>query len=52
MAFVRTNIRNYFPRAKEGKRVKIYGWKTRMNLPEQRRIIMRRIVKGRHVLSH
>lgn len=50
--FVRTNIRNNFPRAKEGKRIKVHGWKTRMSTPGGRKILMRRILKGRHVLSH
>ena len=48
----RTNIRNNFPRAKETKRVKVHGWAKRMSTPEGRRIIMRRFLKGRHVLSH
>lgn len=48
----RTNIRNHFPRAREGKRVKIYGYLKRMSTPSGRRVLMRRILKGRHVLSH
>lgn len=49
---VRTNIRNHFPRAREGKRVKVYGWWKRMQTVAGRRVLMRRILKGRHVLSH
>ncbi|XP_055607298.1 39S ribosomal protein L34, mitochondrial-like [Uranotaenia lowii] len=48
----RTVIRNQFPRAKETKRVRVHGWWTRMATREGRRILMRRILKGRHVLSH
>jgi large subunit ribosomal protein L34 len=50
--FVRTNIRNNFPRAKEGKRIKTHGWKVRINSPGGRKILMRKILKGTHVLSH
>lgn len=49
---VRTIIRNHFPRAKETKRIKVHGWEKRMSTPEGRRVIMRRILKGRHVLTH
>lgn len=49
---IRTNVRNHFPRPSEKKRVKKHGWKTRMSTLAGRRILMRRILKGRHVLSH
>lgn len=49
---IRTNIRNNFPRAKEGKRIKVHGWLKRMSTPSGRRILMRRILRGKHVLSH
>lgn len=49
---VRTNIRNHFPRAKETKRIKVHGWLTRLSTKTGRRVLMRRILKGRHVLSH
>lgn len=49
---VRTNIRNKFPRAKETKRIKVNGWNTRMSTLSGRKILMRRILRGRHVLSH
>lgn len=48
----RTNIRNNWPRPSEAKRVKKFGWKTRMATLEGRKIIMRRILKGRHTLTH
>lgn len=48
----RTNIRNHFPRAKESKRIRVHGWNKRMSTSEGRRVLMRRILKGRHVLSH
>lgn len=46
------NVRNHFPRPSEIKRVKRYGWKARMSTPNGRKVIMRRILKGRHVLTH
>lgn len=49
---VRTNIRNYFPRPRENKRVLVHGWNKRMSTPSGRRIIMKRILKGRHSLAH
>ncbi|CRK97629.1 CLUMA_CG011015, isoform A [Clunio marinus] len=52
LTFIRTNIRNRFPRAKEGKRIKVHGWEKRLSTPGGQMIIMRRILKGRHVLSH
>ena len=49
---VRTNIRCHFPRPSEVKRIRRHGWKARMATPAGRRVLMRRILKGRHVLSH
>lgn len=49
---IRTNIRDHFPRARETKRIVVHGWKTRMSKLSGRKIIMRRILKGRFVLSH
>ncbi|GLV36953.1 mitochondrial ribosomal protein L34 [Carabus blaptoides fortunei] len=49
---VRNKIRCYFPRPSERKRIKRHGWLHRMSTLEGRRTIMRRILKGRHVLSH
>lgn len=50
--FVRTKVRCYFPRPSEVKRIKKHGMKARLSTAAGRRIIMRRILKGRHVLSH
>lgn len=49
---IRTNVRNRFPVAKEWKRVKVHSYEKRMSTPEGRRILLRRILKGRHVISH
>ncbi|XP_013191915.1 large ribosomal subunit protein bL34m [Amyelois transitella] len=49
---VRTKVRCYFPRPNEVKRVRRHGWKTRMSTPNGRRVIMRRLLKGRFVLTH
>ncbi|XP_047996175.1 39S ribosomal protein L34, mitochondrial [Leguminivora glycinivorella] len=49
---IRTNVRCYFPRPNEVKRVRRHGWKARMSTPAGRRIIMRRLLKGRFVLTH
>lgn len=48
----RLKIRNYFPRANETKRVNKHGWLKRMSTLGGRKIIMRRLLKGKHVLSH
>ncbi|XP_052867753.1 39S ribosomal protein L34, mitochondrial [Anopheles cruzii] len=48
----RTVMRNHFPRARETKRVRVHGWLKRMSTPAGRRILMRQILKGKHVLSH
>lgn len=49
---MRTKVRDNFPRPKETKRIKVHGWLKRMSTLSGRRTIMRRILKGRHVLSH
>ncbi|XP_053612123.1 large ribosomal subunit protein bL34m [Plodia interpunctella] len=49
---IRTKVRCYFPRPNEVRRVRRHGWKTRMSTPAGRRTIMRRLLKGRFVLSH
>ncbi|XP_033323024.1 mitochondrial ribosomal protein L34 [Megalopta genalis] len=48
----RTSMRYHFPRPNERRRIKRHGWYARMATPSGRRILMRRILKGRHVLSH
>ncbi|XP_053974891.1 39S ribosomal protein L34, mitochondrial [Hylaeus volcanicus] len=48
----RTKVRNNFPRPSELIRVKRHGWFARMATLSGRKILMRRILKGRHVLSH
>ncbi|XP_018907510.2 large ribosomal subunit protein bL34m [Bemisia tabaci] len=48
----RTPTRDYMPRANEQKRLVTHGWLVRMMTPSGRRTIMRRILKGKHVLSH
>ncbi|XP_049872184.1 39S ribosomal protein L34, mitochondrial [Pectinophora gossypiella] len=52
LSSIRTKVRCYFPRPNEVKRVRRHGWETRMSTPNGRKIIMRRLLKGRHVLSH
>ncbi|XP_031621172.1 39S ribosomal protein L34, mitochondrial [Contarinia nasturtii] len=49
---VRTNIRNHFPKPRENKRLMLHGFHQRMKTRGGRLIIMRRILKGKHVLSH
>ncbi|KAG5880883.1 hypothetical protein JTB14_001459 [Gonioctena quinquepunctata] len=49
---VRTVIRNHFPRPSERRRIKRHGWFTRMKTAPGRRVIMNRILKGRHVYTH
>ncbi|XP_026463644.1 39S ribosomal protein L34, mitochondrial [Ctenocephalides felis] len=49
---IRTKIRIHFPRPNERRRVKRHGWEFRMSTTNGRRVIMRRILKGRHVLTH
>ncbi|XP_071449937.1 large ribosomal subunit protein bL34m [Hetaerina americana] len=49
---VRSNVRIHFPRPDERKRIQRHGWRKRMSTIAGRKILMRRILKGRHVLSH
>lgn len=49
---VRGNVRWYFEKCSEVKRIRKYGYKKRISTPSGRQVIMRRILKGRHVLSH
>ncbi|XP_045775394.1 39S ribosomal protein L34, mitochondrial [Maniola jurtina] len=52
LSCIRTKVRCYFPRPNEVRRVRRHGWNTRISTPNGRRIIMRRLLKGRFVLSH
>ncbi|XP_023946948.1 39S ribosomal protein L34, mitochondrial [Bicyclus anynana] len=52
LSCIRTKVRCYFPRPNEVRRVRRHGWKTRISTPNGRRIIMRRLLKGRFVLTH
>ncbi|CAL1272401.1 unnamed protein product [Larinioides sclopetarius] len=49
---IRTYVRKHFPRPSERKRVRTHGWEKRLSTPGGRAILMRRILKGRFVLSH
>lgn len=48
---IRTKVRDHFPRAKETKRVLLHSYKKRMLTHGGRKIIMRNILKNRHVLA-
>ncbi|XP_078048433.1 mitochondrial ribosomal protein L34 [Augochlora pura] len=48
----RTKMRYHFPHPNERRRIKRHGWFARMATASGRKILMRRILRGRHVLSH
>ncbi|CAK1542242.1 unnamed protein product [Leptosia nina] len=52
LSLIRTKVRCYFPRPNEVRRVRRHGWEFRMSSHNGRRTLMRRILKGRHVISH
>ncbi|XP_015601103.1 39S ribosomal protein L34, mitochondrial [Cephus cinctus] len=52
LTFFRTRMRYHFPRPNEVRRIKRHGWQARMSTPSGRKILMRRILKGKFVLSH
>lgn len=52
LTFVRNNVRYHFPHPNERMRIKKHGWKARMATLAGRRILMRRILRGKHCLSH
>uniref|UniRef100_A0A4P6D9U4 Large ribosomal subunit protein bL34m n=3 Tax=Rhodnius TaxID=13248 RepID=A0A4P6D9U4_RHOPR len=47
-----SKARCYFPRPNETMRIKKHGWDHRMSTEGGRKVLMNRILKGRHVLSH
>ncbi|XP_020279462.1 39S ribosomal protein L34, mitochondrial [Pseudomyrmex gracilis] len=49
---VRNIVRYHFPHPNERKRIKRHGWLARLKTPGGRKILQRRILKGKHVLSH
>ncbi|XP_002138864.2 39S ribosomal protein L34, mitochondrial [Drosophila pseudoobscura] len=51
-AVLKPKVRCHFPKPREVKRINVHGWDTRMSTPEGRRVLMRRILKGRHNISH
>ncbi|KAH8283665.1 hypothetical protein KR018_011579, partial [Drosophila ironensis] len=51
-AVLKPKVRCHFPKPKEVKRINVHGWEARMSTPEGRRVIMRRLLKGRHDLTH
>ncbi|XP_011159187.1 39S ribosomal protein L34, mitochondrial isoform X1 [Solenopsis invicta] len=52
LTFIRNRMRYHFPHPSETKRIKKHGWFARLATPSGRRILQRRILKGKHVLSH
>ncbi|XP_026741078.1 39S ribosomal protein L34, mitochondrial [Trichoplusia ni] len=52
LSSIRNKVRCYFPRPNEVRRVRRHGWETRMSTPNGRKVIMRRLLKGRFVLTH
>ncbi|XP_012151635.1 mitochondrial ribosomal protein L34 [Megachile rotundata] len=52
LSLIRTKMRYHFPRPNERRRIKRHGWFARMSTPGGRRVLMRRILKGKYVLSH
>lgn len=49
---VRGNVRWYFEKCSEVKRIRKFSYKKRLSTPGGRQVIMRRILKGKHVLTH
>ncbi|CAK9805913.1 39S ribosomal protein L34, mitochondrial [Anthophora quadrimaculata] len=48
----RSAVRYHFPKPNELKRFKRQSWQARMATPNGRKILMRRILKGKYVLAH
>ncbi|XP_037946055.1 39S ribosomal protein L34, mitochondrial-like [Teleopsis dalmanni] len=51
-AVIKAKVRTHFPKPREVKRINVHGWEQRMSTPGGRKIIMRRILLGKHCLSH
>ncbi|KAM7342022.1 mitochondrial ribosomal protein L34 [Cochliomyia hominivorax] len=51
-AVLKCKVRCHFPKPREVKRIKVHGWDARMATEGGRRVLMRRILKGRYDLSH
>uniref|UniRef100_A0A6M2CJY9 Large ribosomal subunit protein bL34m n=1 Tax=Rhipicephalus microplus TaxID=6941 RepID=A0A6M2CJY9_RHIMP len=49
---VRTLMHRFFPRPSEHRRLAKHGFKKRISTKSGRRVLFRRMLKGRHVLSH
>ncbi|TGZ49292.1 Uncharacterized protein DBV15_03086 [Temnothorax longispinosus] len=45
-------MRYHFPHPNERRRIKRHGWSARLSTPNGRKILQRRILKGKHVISH
>ncbi|CAD6201424.1 GSCOCG00000224001-RA-CDS [Cotesia congregata] len=52
MTPIRRKMRDNFPYPNEVKRVRTHGYQTRMSTLHGRKILMRRILAGRFILSH
>ncbi|XP_037717748.1 39S ribosomal protein L34, mitochondrial [Drosophila subpulchrella] len=51
-ALLKPKVRCHFPKPMEVKRINVHGWEARMSTPEGRRVLMNRILRGRHNISH
>ncbi|XP_023299369.2 39S ribosomal protein L34, mitochondrial [Lucilia cuprina] len=51
-AVLKCKVRCHFPKPREVKRIKVHGWEARMSTEGGRRVLMRRILKGRYDLAH
>ncbi|XP_066595694.1 large ribosomal subunit protein bL34m [Prorops nasuta] len=49
---IRNRMRYHFPHPSERKRIKRQGFWARMATPEGRRVIQRKLVKGKWILGH
>ncbi|GAB6031461.1 hypothetical protein CHUAL_009230 [Chamberlinius hualienensis] len=49
---IRCRVKNYFSRPSEHKRIRKHGWKKMMSTAGGRMVVMRRLLKGRHAITH